>query len=54
LLPVTPDWRWLLNRDDCPWYPAVRLFRQPSMHDWNSVLRRVRAELKRFAAARVE
>jgi tetratricopeptide (TPR) repeat protein len=54
LLPVTPDWRWLLNRDDSPWYPTVRLFRQPAIHDWDSVLQRVRSELKQFAAACVE
>ncbi|MFG1422810.1 tetratricopeptide repeat protein [Roseixanthobacter liquoris] len=34
LLPHTPDWRWLLNREDSPWYPTVRLFRQPRRGDW--------------------
>jgi tetratricopeptide (TPR) repeat protein len=53
LLPLVPDWRWLLDRDDSPWYPGVRLFRQPAMHDWDSVLRRVRSELKKFAATRL-
>jgi tetratricopeptide (TPR) repeat protein len=35
------DWRWLLNRDDCPWYPAARLFRQSKMGDWNSVTEKI-------------
>lgn len=36
-LSFVPDWRWLLDRDDSPWYPQVRLFRQPTMGDWNAV-----------------
>jgi ADP-heptose:LPS heptosyltransferase len=40
------DWRWLLNRDDSPWYSTARLFRQPSMGDWNSVLKKVEQYLK--------
>jgi tetratricopeptide (TPR) repeat protein len=43
LIPFAPDWRWLLHRDDSPWYPTMRLYRQPSFGDWNSVLDRVRA-----------
>jgi tetratricopeptide (TPR) repeat protein len=45
LLPYTPDYRWLLDRDDSPWYPAVRLFRQSESREYTSVLRRVRSEL---------
>ena len=41
LLPHLPDWRWLLEREDSPWYPTARLFRQPSMGDWESVLSKV-------------
>jgi hypothetical protein len=41
----TPDWRWLLNRDDSPWYPSVRLFRQATAGDYADVVERVRAEL---------
>lgn len=41
LLPFSPDWRWLLNRDDSPWYPTMRLFRQTAPGDWNGPLGRV-------------
>jgi hypothetical protein len=46
LLPFSPDWRWMLAREDSPWYPTARLFRQPAIGDWESVVSRVRAELK--------
>jgi len=45
LLPFTPDYRWLLGRDDSPWYPSVRLFRQDQGRDYAEVLARVRSEL---------
>jgi hypothetical protein len=45
LLPFTPDWRWLLGRDDSPWYPTVRLFRQERNGDWPGVIARVRVAL---------
>jgi Flp pilus assembly protein TadD len=45
LLPYLPDWRWLLDRDDSPWYPTVRLFRQQETGDYASVVERVRTEL---------
>lgn len=41
LVPFAPDWRWLLNGDRSPWYPTVRLFRQPSPGDWRSVMQQV-------------
>jgi hypothetical protein len=41
LLERTPDWRWLLDREDIPWYPSARLFRQPALGDWRSVVARV-------------
>ncbi|MDX1486215.1 MAG: tetratricopeptide repeat protein [Alphaproteobacteria bacterium] len=37
LLPYSPDWRWLLDRTDSPWYPSLRLFRQPTAGDWDAV-----------------
>lgn len=42
------DWRWLLNRDDSPWYPTARLFRQPTIGDWSSVIDRVSKHLDLF------
>ncbi len=50
LLPAAPDWRWLLEREDSPWYPTVRLFRQSIAHDWRPVVERVRGELIALAA----
>jgi len=45
LLSAEPDWRWLDRRTDSPWYPSVRLYRQPSAGDWDSVVAGVRADL---------
>jgi ADP-heptose:LPS heptosyltransferase len=45
LLPYTPDYRWLLDRNDSPWYPTVRLFRQDETRDYETVIDRVHAEL---------
>lgn len=45
LLPWVPDWRWLLDREDSPWYDSARLFRQPKMQDWASVMQQVRSQL---------
>ncbi|HUY90883.1 MAG TPA: FkbM family methyltransferase [Pirellulales bacterium] len=50
-LALSPDWRWLLERDDSPWYPTVRLFRKTSIGDWNDVFRRMAAALEAAVAA---
>lgn len=50
LLPYAPDWRWMLDREDTPWYPSARLFRQDASRRWESVIERVRAELETFRA----
>ena len=46
LLPIIPDWRWLLGRKDTPWYPTIRLFRQQNKGEWEDVFNRVKKELK--------
>jgi tetratricopeptide (TPR) repeat protein len=51
LLSGSPDWRWLIEREDCPWYPSARLFRQAILGDWRPVIARVRRELANFVAA---
>ena len=48
LLSSAPDWRWQLEREDSPWYPTMRLFRQPFPGDWTNVLAAVRNALKDF------
>jgi tetratricopeptide (TPR) repeat protein len=50
LLPFVPDWRWLLDRGDSPWYPTARLFRQAAIGDWDGVIERVASELSVAAA----
>jgi Flp pilus assembly protein TadD len=42
----TPDWRWHLDRSDSPWYPTMRLFRQPAWGDWGSVVEQIQNELR--------
>jgi len=49
LLPLVPDWRWLLGREDSPWYPTMRLFRQSGSEGWGGVMSRVAAELAAVA-----
>jgi hypothetical protein len=52
LVPFASDWRWLWNRVDSPWYPTMRLFRQPSPGDWESVIAQVADALDELALAR--
>jgi tetratricopeptide (TPR) repeat protein len=47
LLPFQPDFRWLLERDDSPWYPTMHLYRQPAYGDWESVIRQVVTDLSK-------
>ena len=49
LLPFVPDWRWQLDGDDSPWYPAARLFRQDESRAWDRVIARIRAALSELA-----
>jgi hypothetical protein len=51
MLAHVPDWRWLLNRDDSPWYASARLFRQDRAGDWDAVVRRVTEALDRKRSA---
>jgi len=48
MLPHSAEWRWMLERKDTPWYPGMRLFRQPQPGDWQSVIKRVKNELQKF------
>ncbi|MBP2301870.1 tetratricopeptide repeat-containing sulfotransferase family protein [Azospirillum picis] len=48
LLPFIPDWRWLMDREDTPWYPSLRLFRQAARGRWDEPLARVAEELRNF------
>ena len=50
MLPHVPDWRWMLDRADSPWYPSLRLFRQPRPGDWTTTLGTAAAVLKAQAA----
>ncbi|MBV1930000.1 MAG: hypothetical protein KUG81_10875, partial [Gammaproteobacteria bacterium] len=49
LLPAIPGWRWLLQGEDSPWYPSLRLFRQQQKDDWQQVLKDVEAALANYS-----
>ena len=51
LLQADADWRWMDDREDSPWYPTMRLFRQERAGDWQPVVRRVRDQLQQLARA---
>ena len=46
LLPFESDWRWMLDREDSPWYPTMRLFRQPIHQDWAAVFQNMATEIE--------
>lgn len=50
ILSSSPEWRWMLDREDSPWYPSARLFRQTGWDDWEGVVAKVCAELEKFLA----
>jgi len=49
LLPFAPDWRWLLDRPDTPWYPSMRLFRQTEHEQWRPVIEQVAGQLRQLS-----
>jgi ADP-heptose:LPS heptosyltransferase len=51
LIPEPADFRWMIGREDSPWYPTMRLFRQQRAGDWSSVIQAVAEQLARDAAA---
>ena len=51
MLPYAPDYRWLLDRTDSPWYPTATLFRQPAPQDWDAVIADVLRKLEPVSAA---
>ncbi|WMW79686.1 tetratricopeptide repeat protein [Undibacterium cyanobacteriorum] len=50
MLPFNPDWRWMLERQDTPWYPSARLFRQRKIYDWEPVIANIEEELRSVIA----
>lgn len=50
VLPFTPDWRWMLDRQDSPWYPTMRLFRQKELAQWGPVFENIGRELEILAS----
>jgi citrate lyase beta subunit len=51
LLPKSPDWRWLLDREDSPWYPTMRLFRQDKLGDWTHPVTRAAREIGKMGTS---
>jgi ADP-heptose:LPS heptosyltransferase len=52
LLPIRPDFRWLRDRNDSPWYPTMRLFRQTTHGQWEDVVQKVADELRKLSLAK--
>lgn len=53
-LPLVPNWRWFLNRNDSPWYPTMRMFRQKKTNDWSNVMMEMRQSLASLIAKGVD
>jgi hypothetical protein len=53
LIEHNPDWRWMLNRTDSPWYPSARLFRQAKVRDWATVIEDVKLAFQLHSQALV-
>jgi hypothetical protein len=51
MLPYAPEWRWMLDREDSPWYPTAKLFRQEGAGDWQGVVKRVAEYLRAYSTA---
>jgi hypothetical protein len=51
ILPSNPDWRWMYNRSDSPWYPTMRLFRQSKPNDWPAVIGQIADALRQWRDA---
>ena len=49
LIAYSPDWRWLLDRTDSPWYPSVKLYRQTELNSWDTALKQVKLDLEKLA-----
>lgn len=54
LLPFEADWRWMVDRDDSPWYPTMRLFRQKEEGRWDAVMDEIADELKKYSRAKAQ
>ena len=50
LLSYMADWRWLMDREDSPWYPTARLYRQTKINDWTAVIARVAEDVRALGA----
>jgi ADP-heptose:LPS heptosyltransferase len=50
VLPFVAEWRWLVDRPDTPWYPTMRLYRQPKLNDWDGAIGQLIEPLRRLAA----
>jgi tetratricopeptide (TPR) repeat protein len=48
MLPFDPDWRWLLNREDSPWYPSIKLYRQTAPGDWRGVTEKLANDIRKY------